>query len=91
MAAGWRTWLSAWDRYVTETDEYRELDAQRVLVRGRARGRGKTSGLPVEMEFVNVWEISAGKVVRLRLYADLTDALADLGLPSAGLATDQPG
>jgi hypothetical protein len=45
MAEGWRGWLSAWDRYNAEADEYRELDGERVLVLGRMTGRGKTSGV----------------------------------------------
>jgi len=91
MATGWREWLGAWDHYVTEADEYRELDAERVLVLGRMRGRGKTSGLPVETEFANVFAIRAGKVVRLQLYSDCARALADLGLPPEGTSADRPG
>src|SRR5437879_4561346 len=32
MAEGWRNFLSAWDWYRVEADEYRELDDGRVLV-----------------------------------------------------------
>ena len=45
MTEAGRDFLSAWEEYRTEVDEYRELDDERVLVLLRRRGRGKTSGL----------------------------------------------
>jgi ketosteroid isomerase-like protein len=80
MAEGWRGWLSAWDHYNAEPDEYRELDRERVLVFGRMRGRGKTSGVNVETEFANLLSLRDGKVMRLCLYSNCERALADLGL-----------
>ena len=47
MAESWRKWLSAWDGYRIEAEEYRELDAERVIVFNRYGGRGKTSGLEI--------------------------------------------
>ena len=47
MAESWRKWLSAWDGYRIEAEEYRELDAERVIVLNRYGGRGKTSGLEI--------------------------------------------
>ena len=41
----WREFLSTWDEYRTEADEYRVLDGERVLVLVRFSGHGKTSGL----------------------------------------------
>ncbi len=80
MAQGWRQWLSAWDDYHAEADEYSELDDERVLVAGRMRGRGKTSGVNVETEFANLLHLRNHKVWRLCLYSDRDRALADLGL-----------
>ena len=80
MAQGWQEWMAAWDGYDVEADEYRELDRERVLVLGRMSGRGKTSGVSVETEFANLFEIRAGTVTRLALYSDRERALADLGL-----------
>jgi hypothetical protein len=45
MADGWRQWLAAWDSYQAKAEEFRELDAARVLVLGRMRGSGRTSGV----------------------------------------------
>jgi ketosteroid isomerase-like protein len=45
MAEGTRDFLSAWDDYRFEVEDFRELDDEHVLVLVRRRGRGKTSGL----------------------------------------------
>jgi ketosteroid isomerase-like protein len=80
MADGWKAWLGAWDDYIVEAEEFRELDGEHVLVFGRMSGRGKTSGVRVQTDVANVFELQGGTVTRLRLYADPLRALADLGL-----------
>src|SRR5437660_1333668 len=45
MAEALRNILSVWEGFRGEAEEYRELDAERVLVLSRRSGRGKTSGL----------------------------------------------
>jgi hypothetical protein len=40
MAEACGQFLPAWDRFVVSADEYHELDEKRVLVLGRALGRG---------------------------------------------------
>jgi ketosteroid isomerase-like protein len=87
MARAWRDWLSAWEEYRVEVDEYRELDDERILVLMLHCGRGKTSGLDVghigegaKRAGANVLHIRDGKVTRLTLYWDRERALADLGL-----------
>ena len=84
-AAGdvWRDFLTAWEDYRPEVDEYRELDDRRVLVLVQHRGRGKASGLNTEgmkTPGANVFELRGGKVTRLALYWSRERALADLGL-----------
>ena len=83
MAEGWRNFLSAWDWYRVEADEYRELDDGRVLVLIRCDASGKTSGLEltqVRTDSATVFHIRDGKVVKLFVYMDRERALADLGL-----------
>src|SRR6266446_613919 len=68
MGKRWRDWVSAWEDYRTEADEFREVDGERVLVLMRHGGRGKASGVGIESvtrEGANVFEIRDGKVVRL--------------------------
>jgi 2-(1,2-epoxy-1,2-dihydrophenyl)acetyl-CoA isomerase len=80
MACGWRQWLAAWDSYQAEAEEFRELDAERVLVLGRMRGRGKASGVNVDTEFANLLHVRDDTISRLRLYSNRERAFADLGL-----------
>ena len=86
-AEGWRQWLSVWQDFRVEAEEIREIDNEHVLVLGRFRGRGKTSGLDVaEMrtEPASLFEIRDGKVGRLVLYYDRERAYSDLGLAPEG-------
>jgi hypothetical protein len=39
MSEGWRDWLSAWEDFRVEADEYRALDAERVRPRALQRAR----------------------------------------------------
>ena len=87
MTRAWHDWLGVWEEYRVEVDEYREMDAERVLVLMLHCGRGKTSGLDVgqigeeaKRAGANVLHIRDGRVTRLILYWDRARALADLGL-----------
>jgi len=75
--------LRAWEDFRSWSEEYRELDAERVLVLGHLSGRGKTSGVEVgemQTKVAAVFHIRDGKVTRLVTYWDRDRALADLGL-----------
>jgi ketosteroid isomerase-like protein len=91
MAEGWRGFLTAWEDYHFEAEEYRELDDERVLVLLQLSGRGNTSGLELgqmRAKGANLFHVRGGKVTRLVVYFDRERALADLGLaPEA----DVPG
>jgi ketosteroid isomerase-like protein len=82
MATGWREFLSAWENFRAEpVDEYRELDAERVLALQRFSVRGKASGLDLEqVQGANLFHFREDKVTRLVLYWDRERALAELGL-----------
>jgi ketosteroid isomerase-like protein len=85
MAQGWRDFLSAWEEFRSDAEEYLELDNERVLVLTRHSGRGKASGLELRQmkaKGANLFQVRAGKVIRLVMYLDRARALADLGLPS---------
>src|SRR6266566_1463543 len=47
MAAAWGGFLSAWEDFRVEVDDYREVDDERVLALIHFSGRGKTSGLEI--------------------------------------------
>src|SRR5438067_509223 len=61
-------------------EEYREMDAERVLVLTRLSGRGKRSGVQIGDRGAELFEIHDGRVTRIVAYFDREHALADLGL-----------
>jgi ketosteroid isomerase-like protein len=88
MADASRDFLSAWEDWRAEAEEYRALDDDRVLVLVHHSGRGKTSGLEVRQmrsQGAYLFHIRDDKVTKFVRYFDRARALADLGLaPEAG-------
>jgi hypothetical protein len=87
MGSVFRDWLSAWDDWTAEAEEYRELDGGRVLVITTSSGRGKSSGLGVGQMYAhgaNLFQVRNAKVTRLVTYWNRDCALADLGLAPEG-------
>ena len=83
MAEGWYRFLEAWDDFHVEADEYRKLDAMRVLVLIHRSGRGRTSRMQVgqmQSKAADLFHVRDGKVTKLVHYWDRDRALADLGL-----------
>jgi ketosteroid isomerase-like protein len=83
MARSFRTWLSAWEEFRLEADEYRELDPDRVLVLDRSSGRGKVSGLNLgRIQSRGAWlfHIRDGRVTKMVRYMDRDRALEAVGL-----------
>jgi ketosteroid isomerase-like protein len=81
MVEGWRSYLSNWESYRFEVEEYRELDAERVLALIRIKGPGKASGLDLgqmDARGATLLQVRGGRVFRLGLYLDLDRLLADL-------------
>ena len=83
MAERWRSWLAAWEGFGMQAEEFRELDAERVLVLHRYSGRGKTSGMELDemhAKAAMVMHLRGDKVTRLVAYNEREHAFADLGL-----------
>jgi hypothetical protein len=84
MGRAFRDWLSAWEGWTAEAEDYRELDDERVIVMTTSNGRGKTSGLAVRQigfaHGANLFRLHDGKVATLVTYWNRDRALADLGL-----------
>ena len=83
MEKAWRAWLSAWEDWRVEAEEYRELDGERILVFSSYSGRGKRSGLEVgqmRAEAAMLFHVRDRKVTRFVGYWDRDRALADVGL-----------
>jgi ketosteroid isomerase-like protein len=91
MAEGFREFLSTWEDYEVNAEEYRELDGERVLVLIRHSGRGKSSGLELEQmraQGAHLFHIRGGKVIKRVHYFDRDRALADLGLAPEATTPD---
>jgi uncharacterized protein len=69
-----RTWLSGWETWRVEADDYLEI-GDFVVVLASYRGRGKTSGVEVDQEGAHVFQIRDGKVMRLEIFADRQKAI----------------
>lgn len=83
MTTAWRDFLDEWEELHSSAEQYRELDAERILVFDSFSGRGKTSGLQfgnVQTPGVLVFHLPEGEVVKLVAYWDRDRAFADLGL-----------
>jgi ketosteroid isomerase-like protein len=83
MAEHFRAWLGLWEEFRLTADEYRQFDAENVIVLDHLSGHGKASGLDLgEIQANGAWVfyIRDGKVVRMIRYMDRERALAELGL-----------
>ena len=70
---------SAWEEFVIAPERFRDLP-DLVLMLGRLRGRGKTSGVPVDASLGMVFDFREGKIARIRGYLDHAAALKAAGL-----------
>jgi len=76
-----RDWIAQWDDPDTEW-KLEQTRPDTVLAIVTTRGRGRASGVPVEMNFAQVWTFRDGRPVRMVLYPD-----AEKGRRAAGLAS----
>ena len=74
-----RDWIDQWDEPDTEW-ELHETRPDTVLALVTTRGRGRASGVPVELSFAQVWTFQDGEPARMVLYQD-----TDKGRRAAGL------
>jgi hypothetical protein len=79
VVQGVAKWFGAWDDYVVQVQELIDLGDQ-VVVRTRHGGRGKASGIEVDIEIFDLVTLNGDKVVRIRMYQDEAQAVeaADL-------------
>ena len=71
---GMGEWTSAFDDVTTEVEEM--IDAgENVIVRHRMRGRGRDSGVEVDLEICQVVAVRDGKLIRMHDYSTREEAL----------------
>ena len=69
----------SWEEFRSVVDDYRDL-GDRVLCLGRHTARGKGSGVTVDALTAAILDFRDGKVSRIRLYLDQSEALRAAGL-----------
>jgi ketosteroid isomerase-like protein len=69
-----RSWLSEWDRWRVDADDYLEI-GDHVIVLTTYHGRGKGSGVEVHSQGAHVFELRDGRVVRLEIFTDREKAI----------------
>ena len=76
----WRGWTGTWQGFDFTLDEAVDAGGETVVARVRQVGRGRGSGVPVELFFGQVWTIRNGMVVRFQAFPDYRSALEAVGL-----------
>jgi len=76
-------WLSGWERWRAEADEFLEF-GDYVVVLATYRGRGKGSGVEISTEGAHVFKVRDGKVVRLEIFASREMAIESVHSALAG-------
>ena len=72
--------LDVFDAPSVVVEELRDVGDDRVLAIQRVKGRAKLSGIEIDLRFASVSTVRDGKVVRVREYLRVEDALAAVGL-----------
>ncbi len=74
-----RDWSDAWGEWEFEVDSLQDA-GEKVVAVVRQRGRSKTTGMPVDMLFAQVFTFRDGLETRMAMYADPAEALKAVGL-----------
>ena len=73
-------WLEVWDAFEVAVDELVAAPDGRVVSLFRQRGRGRQSGLEMDVEWALISMIRDDKVLRIDAYDSRHQALEDAGL-----------
>ena len=78
VVEAFKQWLAPWDDYRVDLGELTDL-GEHVLARTRHHMRGKASGAQVEKVIFQLWTLRNGRIVRVRMYYDEREAIAEAG------------
>jgi len=81
--AGVRRYFQSFDEAMDEVHFQAERfwdAAEAVVVDARVTARGKQTAILVEQRAAQLWTIRGGRVIRIRAYASLSEALETIGL-----------
>jgi ketosteroid isomerase-like protein len=74
------TWIEDFDRWSIELEQLVDAGGDRVVAIARQDATGKGSGAPVQLKFGVLYELEAGRVIRMRNFLDPAQALQAAGL-----------
>jgi hypothetical protein len=69
-------WLEAWDEFTIDSAELEPVGRRHVVGDVRQSGRGRGSGIEVQMRLGYLWDMRAGLAVRFHIVPDRETALA---------------
>lgn len=75
-------WREVWDEFEVGVEQFLEASDGRVLALAWQRGKGRHSGLAMDMEWGQVVTVRDGKIMRVENYEDRGEALEAVGLSS---------
>jgi ketosteroid isomerase-like protein len=75
-----RIWLEQFDDWSMRVERWVDAGGERVVALTRQSGTGKGSGVPVEMNLGQVYELDHGRITRVTNYFSHAEALAAAGL-----------
>jgi ketosteroid isomerase-like protein len=75
-----KEWLEVWDDYEMGIEDVILAPDGRVVTLFWQRGKGRDSGLPMELQTAQIATVRDGKVTRLDNYLDRAEALQVVGL-----------
>ena len=65
--------VGTWDEYRVEHHDVTEVD-DRIYLRVRISGKGRSSGVPAQFDQFNVWTFRDGKLTRMEMFLDEDEA-----------------
>ena len=80
LAEFFETFIEAWEEVNWEATRVEEVDEDHLLVTSRMSGRGRGSGIEVDAQGAQSWELHDGKVLRVTMFQTRNEAAAALGL-----------
>ena len=72
-------WVDSWEDWSEEINEVREL-GDHVMVISTQRGRAKSTGIEIAMQYPVLYEVRNGELSRVGLYGSPDEALEAAGL-----------
>ena len=68
-----------WEDWEVKADSFHDA-GDSVVVLMSQRARSKSTGMPVEMSFAQIWTLRDGRRTRMEMYSDPAEALEAAGL-----------